>query len=143
MGQRVSRIAGGYEEANDANPLGKDPRFKMGVGRSLLEEDLDLARAATFSGRENVATSQDLYRRAQVLVDKFIGCYSRVAIVIVLDLDHAEDETHGPQEFSFHNHHHYGDCGLGFSLKASGENSSPRCFVPAEAQGITIIAKSL
>ncbi len=109
MGQRVSRIAGGYEEANDANPLGKDPRFKMGVGRSLLEEDLDLARAATFSGRENVATSQDLYRRAQVLVDKFIGCYSRVAIVIVLDLDHAEDETHGPQEFSFHNHHHHGD----------------------------------
>ena len=69
MGQRASRIAGGYEEANDANPLGKDPRFKMGVGRSPLEEDPDLARAAIFPGRENAATSRDLYRLAQVLVD--------------------------------------------------------------------------
>ena len=42
-------------------------------------------------------------------MDQFIGCYSKVAAVIVLDLDHAEDETHGPQEFSFYNRHHHGD----------------------------------
>jgi len=41
----------------------------MGVGRSPLEEDPDLARAAIFPGRENAATSRDLYRLAQVLVD--------------------------------------------------------------------------
>ena len=53
MGQRVSQIAGGYEEANDANLLGKDSWFKM--GGALLKEDPDLARAAT---------SRDFYRSA-------------------------------------------------------------------------------
>ena len=41
----------------------------MGVGRSPLEEDPDLARAAIFPGWENAATSRDLYRLAQGLVD--------------------------------------------------------------------------
>jgi len=30
--------------------------------------------------------------------------------VIVLDLDHSEDPTHGPQEFSFYNHYYGHDC---------------------------------
>lgn len=30
----------------------------------------------------------------------------------MLDLDHAEDATHGQQEFSFYNHHYGGDCYL-------------------------------
>ena len=95
MAQRVYQIACGYEDANDDNALRKDPLFKMGVGRTPLEEDQDLASAATFSRLENAATSRDLYRLAQVFVDQFIGSFSKVPEVLVLDMDHSEDETHG------------------------------------------------
>ena len=110
----------------------KNPLFKIGVGRTPLEEDQDLASAATFSRLENAATSRDLYRLAQVFVDQFIGSYSKVPEVLVLDMDHSEDETHGQQEFSFTTitTAATATC-LCFSLKASRENSSPRCFVPA------------
>ena len=112
MAQRVYQIACGYEDANDANALRKDPLFKMGVGRTPYEEDQDLASAATFSRLENAATSRDLYRLAQVFVDQFIGSYSKVPEVLVLDMDHSEDETHGQQEFSFYNHHYRSHCYL-------------------------------
>ena len=59
-------------------------------GTRLSKIDPDLARVATFSDRENAAISRDLYRLAQVLVDQFVGSYSKVAEVIVLDLGHAE-----------------------------------------------------
>ena len=112
MAQRIYQIACGYHDANDANALRKDPLFKMGVGRTPLEEDQDLASAATFSRLENAATSRDLYRLAQVFVDQFIGSYSKVPEVLVLDMDHSEDETHGQQEFSFYNHHYRSHCYL-------------------------------
>ena len=76
----------------------------MGVGRSPLEEDPDLARVATFSDRENVAISRDLYRLAQVLVDQFVGRYSKVAEVIVLDPGHAEVD----ERFFFYYFSHLG-----------------------------------
>ena len=102
--QRISQIACDYEEANDANLLGKAPRFKIGVGYPPLEEDPDLARAVTFPGRENAAISRNLYRLAQVLVDQFMGTYSKVAEVIVLDLGHAEVD----ERFFFYYFSHLG-----------------------------------
>ena len=132
MAQRVYQIACGYEDANDANALRKDPLFKMGVGRTPFEEDQDLASAATFSRLENAATSRDLYRLAQVFVDQFIGSYSKVPEVLFWTWTILKMKPMGNRSLPFTTitTAATATC-LCFSLKASRENSSPRCFVPA------------
>jgi len=52
MGQSVFQIAGGYEEANDANIHLAKTLGSRWEWRFPLEEDPDLARVATFSDRE-------------------------------------------------------------------------------------------
>jgi hypothetical protein len=49
---------------------------------------------------------------AQAFVDTFIASYPKAPQVIVLDMDHAEDATHGQQEFAFYNHHYGHHCYL-------------------------------
>mgnify|MGYP001585496107 CR=1 FL=1 len=110
--QRVYQIACGYEDGNDANALRRDPVFKLGVDRPPLDGDTDLASAPTFSRLENAATAKDIYRMAKAFVDQFIASYATPPAVIVLDMDHSEDPTHGQQEFSFYNHHYGGHCYL-------------------------------
>ena len=58
--QRIFQIASGYDDANDANSLRRDPMFKLGVERKPLETEQDLASAPTFSRLENAATTGDL-----------------------------------------------------------------------------------
>ena len=70
MAQRVYQIACGYEDANDANALRKDPLFKMGVGRTPYEEDQDLASAATFSRLEH----RFLWISSSAVIPKFPKC---------------------------------------------------------------------
>ena len=112
MAQRIFQIACGYEDGNDANHLRTDPLFKLGVGRKPLDHDNHLASASTFSRLENAATIRDIYRLAQVFVDQFIASYDQPPKVIVLDMDHSEDQTHGQQELSFYNHHYRSHCYL-------------------------------
>lgn len=112
LAQRIYQIATGYEDANDANSLRSDPMFKLGVGRKPLDQDNDLASAPTFSRLENAATPRDLYRMAQAFVDQFIDSYAKPPKVIVLDMDHSEDQTHGQQALSFYNHHYRSYCYL-------------------------------
>jgi hypothetical protein len=110
--QRVFQVACAYEDANDANALRSDPVFKLGLGRKPLDQDNDLASAPTFSRLENAATPQDLYRLAQAFVDQFVSSYPKPPKVIVLDLDHSEDEAHGRQEQIFYNAHYGCHCYL-------------------------------
>ena len=112
IAQRVYQIACGYEDGNDANRLRQDALFKLGLERKPLEEATDLASAATLSRLENAATARDLYRMARAFVDQFIASYASPPKVIVLDMDHSEDATHGQQEFSFYNHHYGTYCYL-------------------------------
>jgi hypothetical protein len=112
MAQRIYQIACGYEDGNDANHLRRDPLFKLGVGRKPLDPDNDLASASTFSRLENAATTRDIYRLARAFVDQFIASYSQPPEVIVLDMDHSEDQTHGQQELAFYNHHYRSHCYL-------------------------------
>jgi hypothetical protein len=100
--QRIFQVACAYEDANDANTLRADPVFKLGLGRKPLDRDNDLASAPTFSRLENAATPQDLFRLAQAFVDQFVSSYPKPPKVIVLDLDHSEDEAHGRQEQIFY-----------------------------------------
>ena len=112
IAQRVYQIACGYEDGNDANRLRKDALFKLGLERKPLDEAMDLASAATLSRLENAATARDLYRMARAFVDQFVASYEAPPKVIVLDMDHSEDATHGQQEFSFYNHHYGTYCYL-------------------------------
>lgn len=112
LAQRVYQIACGYEDGNDANHLRRDPLFKLGVGRRPLDTDNHLASAATLSRLENAVTARDIYRMAQVFIQQFVASYATPPKVIVLDMDHSEDSTHGQQAFSFFNHHYGHHCYL-------------------------------
>ncbi len=112
MAQRIYQIASGYEDANDANHLRNDPVFKLSVGRKPLDDDNNLASAPTFSRLENATTVSDLYRLAEAFLEQFVNSYDKPPKVIVLDMDHSEDRTHGQQELSFYNHHYRSYCYL-------------------------------
>lgn len=110
--QRIYQMACAYEDGNDANAVRADPMFKLALGRRPLDDGNDLASAPTFSRLENAATSKDLYRMARTFVARFIASYATPPEIIVLDMDHSEDQTHGQQELSFYNHHYQSHCYL-------------------------------
>lgn len=109
--QRIYQIACGYEDGNDANALKADPLFKLALERDPLQSP-DLASAPTLSRLENAVTTKDIYRLARAFVEQFIAGYAAPPEVIVLDMDHSEDETHGQQELAFYNHHYGNHCYL-------------------------------
>lgn len=110
--QRIFQTACGYADGNDANSLRHDPAFKLATGRAPLNADNALASGPTFSRLENGLTRKDIYRLAQAFVDAFIASYATAPAVIVLDMDHSEDRTHGQQELAFYNHHYGSHCYL-------------------------------
>ncbi len=110
--QRSYQIACAYVDGNDANALRTDPLFKLGLNRNPLDSTADLASAATFSRLENAASRKDIRRLAGAFVDQFIASYAKPPKLIVLDMDHSEDATHGQQELSFYNHHYRRYCYL-------------------------------
>jgi Transposase DDE domain group 1 len=112
LSQRIFQTACGYIDGNDANSLRCDPMFKLAVGRAPLSEDADLASGPTFSRLENSRTTKDIYRLAKEFVEAFIASYALPPQLIVLDMDHSEDATHGQQELAFYNHHYGSYCYL-------------------------------
>jgi hypothetical protein len=110
--QRIYQTACGYVDGNDANSLRRDPMFKLALGQAPLADGNALASAPTFSRLENQCTRQDIYRLAKAFVEAFIASYAKPPAVIVLDMDHSEDRTHGQQELSFYNHHYGSHCYL-------------------------------
>jgi Transposase DDE domain group 1 len=112
LAQRIYQIASGYADGNDANSLRRDPLFKLGVERSPLDAEQDLASAPTFSRLEHQIDRKDLYRLTRALVDHFIASYPEPPPAIVLDIDHSDDPTHGQQEFTFYNHYYKNYCYL-------------------------------
>ena len=105
MAQRIYQLASGYADANDANHLRRDPLFKLGLERRPLEAESDLASAPTFSRLEHQMDRKDIYRLTRALVDHFIASYAEPPAAIVLDVDHADDPTYGPQELAFSHPH--------------------------------------
>ncbi len=110
--QRVYQMACAYADGNDANALRHDPMFKLGLDRRPLDPDQDLASAPTLCRLENAVTRKDLYRMAEVFVDRFLGSYATPPKAIVLDLDHSEDPTHGQQELAFYHGYYEHHCYL-------------------------------
>ena len=116
----------------------RDPLFKLGVDRRPLDQAMDLASGPTFSRLENAVSTKDLYRMAQAFVDQFIASYPEAPAVIVIDLDHSEDPTHGQQEFSFYNHYYQQPLlSAAVSLRGTlGDGSSPPPCVLASARPV-------
>jgi hypothetical protein len=102
--QRIFQIICGYEDANDANDLRIDPGFKASCNR--LPSDDDLASQPTITRFENSISKKDLYRIAEVILDRFIASYDTPPQGIVLDIDDTDDETHGAQQMSLFNGYH-------------------------------------
>ena len=112
LSQRIFQTASGYVDGNDSNSLRRDPMFKLAVGRAPLSEETDLASGPTFSRLENSLSRKDIYRLAKSFVEAFIASYASAPDIIVLDMDHSEDATHGQQELAFYNHHYGSYCYL-------------------------------
>src|SRR6266571_1195807 len=89
LAQRISQIASGYADGNDANSLRHAPMFKLSVERSPLEPEQHLASAPTFSRLEHSVDRKDLYRLTQALGAHFVASYPEPPAAIVLDLDHS------------------------------------------------------
>ena len=110
--QRIFQTACGYADGNDANALRHDPVFKLAAARAPLDADNALASAPTFSRLENSLSRKDIYRLARALCEAFVASYASAPALIVLEMDHSEDRTHGQQELSFYNHHYGSHCYL-------------------------------
>jgi len=110
--QRIYQSACGYVDGNDANNLRRDPMFKLALGHAPLDEATALASGPTFSRLENSLSRKDIYRLARAFVEGFIASYAQAPRIIVLDMDHSEDRTHGQQELAFYNHHYQSHCYL-------------------------------
>jgi len=108
--QRIFQIICGYEDANDANDLRIDPGFKASCNR--LPSEADLASQPTITRFENSITMKDLYRIAEVFVDRFIASYDTPPPAIVLDIDDTDDETYGAQQLSLFNAYYNEYCYL-------------------------------
>jgi hypothetical protein len=110
--QRVYQLACGYEDANDAATLRRDPLFKTATGRAPTS-GAALASQPTFCRFENAASRRDLWRLSRALLAFFVRQHQDERVVrITLDLDATEDPTHGQQEFNFYNHHYRSHCYL-------------------------------
>src|SRR3954467_6412832 len=68
LAQRISQIASGDADGNDANSLRHDPLFTLGVERRPLDPEHDLASAPTFSRLEHQVDRKDLSRLTTALV---------------------------------------------------------------------------
>jgi hypothetical protein len=112
LAQRISQIASGYADGNDANSLRHDPMCKLGVERRPLDPEQTLARAPTFSRLAHQVDRKALYRLTTALVEPFIASSPEPPAAIVLDLDHTDDPTYGQQECTFYHHHYQNPCYL-------------------------------
>jgi hypothetical protein len=111
----VFSIACGYADANDSARLGADPIYKMLLDRDPIS-GLDLASQPTLSRFENSVGPRDLYRMAEAFATSVIGRHAERlhnrARRVTIDLDPADDPTHGTQQLTFFNGHYDNWCYL-------------------------------
>jgi len=101
--QRIYQIVAGYEDANDADRLRHDPTLQLVADQKLGEA---LGSQPTLSRWENAPSARDLVRLNDALLDQFLrfcGKQVRQRGEILLDIDSADDPTHGQQQLSFFN----------------------------------------
>jgi hypothetical protein len=129
--QRLYQIAAGYEDANDATPLRRDPALKIAVGRAP-ESDPDLASQPTLSRLEQQVSAPECQAINQLLLEQFLEQARPAPREIVLDFDPSDDPTHGQQELAFF-HGYYGSyCYLPLFVFARVRGEGEQYLVSAE-----------
>jgi len=106
MGQRIYGLACGYADCNDAGRLSADPIHKALIGRDPVEGE-NLGSQPTLSRFENSPGPRELYRMAEVLLDRIVQRHRKrrrgKVQRITIDLDVTDDPTHGSQQLSLFN----------------------------------------
>jgi hypothetical protein len=103
VSQRVYQLVGGYEDANDSNPLRHDPIYKIACGRLPVAGAGLLASQPTITRLENHVSKREVSAMRSRMVEGFIERYAVAPDEIVLDIDGWDDPTHGQQQLScFH-----------------------------------------
>ena len=102
--QRLYQVVAGYEDANDATLLRRDPIFKAIAGR--CPEDLDMGSQPTFSRLENRIRPGTLEDLGDEMVRTFIRTRTEPMTEITLDIDPSEARTYGQQELTYFNGHY-------------------------------------
>jgi hypothetical protein len=100
--QRIYQIVSGYEDANDATFLRRDPALRAVVHRDAAE----LASQPTLSRLENAAPWESI-RRLELEGANWFCRHGgprrrRSGEEIVLDMDSTDDPTHGQQQLAFY-----------------------------------------
>lgn len=106
--QRITQIACGYEDCNDANSLRVDPIFKLIADRNIEESEEDLASQPTLSRLENSVTNKEFYRLGKAMLQLYLDTKDKNTKRIILDLDTTDDSTYGGQQLSFF-HGYFGE----------------------------------
>jgi len=113
--QRIYGVACGYEDANDAARLSKDPIHKMLLDRDPIT-GLDLASQSTLSRFENAADPRTLYNMGMSLAETVMERHKMRlggrARLVTIDLDPTDTDTFGAQQLSFFNTHYDNWCYL-------------------------------
>ena len=115
MRQRIYGLACGYEDANDAARIGRDPMHKLLAGRDPIK-GLDLASQPTLSRFENSVTPRSLYAMGMTLAESVITRHGKRrnghARLVTIDMDPTDAATYGAQQLSFFNTHYDNHCYL-------------------------------
>jgi hypothetical protein len=100
--QRVYQIAMGYEDANDADTMRRDPVLKAACG--LLPDDpQQLSSQPTLSRLENDVTGPALNAMIARYEEAYVASLPADTSFVLLDIDPTDDPTHGAQQLAmFH-----------------------------------------
>jgi hypothetical protein len=94
---RMLMIAAGYEDANDADSLRRDPAFKLALGR--LPDAAALCSQPTISRLENLPRPRELLRMGQAIVGLYCDSFRQVPRRITLDIDDTFDAVQQCRNF--------------------------------------------
>jgi hypothetical protein len=129
--QRLYQIAAGYEDANDATTLRRDPALKIAVGRRP-QTDPDLASQPTLSRLEQQVKAAECEAINHLLLDLFLEQARPEPQEIVLDFDPSEDPTHGQQELAFYHGYYRCYCYLPLFVFARVRGEGEQYLVSAQ-----------
>lgn len=101
---RIYPMASSSADGDDAKSLRRDPMCQLERDRRPLEAAQAWASAATFSRLEHRVDRTDISRLPQAFVDHCIASDPEPPSAIALDLEHADDPTHGQQALALDNH---------------------------------------
>lgn len=106
--QRLYQIIAGYEDANDATALRRDPTMQVVAG---CGPGTELSSQPTLSRLENAVDWASIYRLQRLPIEWFVRhglCEIGQDQEVVIDVDSTDDPTHGQQALSFFNGHYGG-----------------------------------